>query len=151
LNPTAVTRTPVWSWVSAGANAVWNVRYSPDGTKIAAAGEDKTVSILTPGGTLVTSYSAPARTMFYGMDWSPDGQFIAAGGADHTIHALAAADGSLYETLTGHAEGVTAVAWSHDGCGPAPVARGEKLDNTSHTLGGYISTREELIRIWSYR
>jgi WD40 repeat protein len=49
------------------------------------------------------------------MALSPDGQLIALPGANHTVKIYRAADGMLMQTLVGHTQDITGLAFSHDG------------------------------------
>ena len=49
------------------------------------------------------------------MALSPDGQLIALPGANHTVKIYRASDGTLVQTLVGHTQDITGLAFSHDG------------------------------------
>jgi WD40 repeat protein len=146
-NAALVTRTPLWS--EGGHKQVWNVRYAPDGTRVAAAGTDGVLSVLASGsGTPIYRARAPKTTAFHGLDWSPDGSVIAAGGADRRVYLFAADDGRLIDQLAGHAELVTAVAWSPDGETLASTAGGQLI---SQSLNQSVKGPDDHVRLWAWR
>jgi WD40 repeat protein len=49
------------------------------------------------------------------MALSPDGQLLALPGANHTVKIYRTIDGTLVQTLVGHTEDITGLAFSHDG------------------------------------
>jgi WD40 repeat protein len=125
-NKAAVTRTP--RWLEGGHRIVWNVRWQPDGDRVAAVGTDGTLSVFEAStGAVVWRSGASRSTALHGLDWSPDGALLAAGGADRRIHVFEAADGARYDVLEGHADLVTAVAFSPDGATLASTAGGPVL------------------------
>jgi WD40 repeat protein len=87
--------------------------------------------IFTPNNRLLSSGDATARFWnesngrYLGaitpgvnvstMALSPDGQLIALPGANHTVTIHRATDGMLVQTLVGHTEDITGLAFSHDG------------------------------------
>jgi WD40 repeat protein len=120
------TRTPRWS--EAGHGVVWNARWSPDGTRIAAAGGDGTASIYdATSGEVLLRELLPRSGAFHGLSWHPDGRWLAVGGSDGRIYVYDTRDGVLHDTLEGHADVVTAVAWSPDGTRLASTAGGPLL------------------------
>jgi WD40 repeat protein len=74
----AVTKDPVW--MEEGHKVVWNVRFSPDGRRLAAGGTDGSVNVYEArtGRAIYRKHPAP----IFGLDWSPDGRFIAAGSSN---------------------------------------------------------------------
>ena len=124
----AAQLAPAPLWSDGLHKQVWNVRYSPDGRRVAAVGVDGTLSIFeSRTGRVLMRVSAPDHTALHGLDWSPDGALIAAGGADKSVYVFSATDGSLYDRLTGHGTVVTAVAWSPNGRTLASTAGGQRI------------------------
>jgi WD40 repeat protein len=91
------------------------VAYNPDGSRLAAAGDDGTVRVWE-AGTLrlvraMVGHDGAVRT----AAWSPGGDYLASGGDDGTVRLWEAHTGRLLRTLRGHTGAVHAVAWSPDG------------------------------------
>ncbi len=95
--------------------------WSPDGKRLASAGEDMTVQIwdANSGRKLIT-YTGHTGDVL-SVAWSPDGRRIASasstvnGGTDHTVQIWDANSGHKLFTYTGHTESVESVVWSPDG------------------------------------
>jgi WD40 repeat protein len=140
--PARVRRTPVWQHdptrtlangtTRAVKSASWNSRYSPDGTQVAAVRLDGTLNVfdertgaLVRRTTVTNDRGRPVA--LHGLDWSPDGRSIAVGGADALIRIYDATTGALVDTLAGHHDLVTALAWSPDGSRLASTAGGVRV------------------------
>jgi WD40 repeat protein len=142
-----VGRTPLWS--EGGHGQIWRARFSPDGTRVAAAGGDGLLSVYdATTGAVVYRTGPRAVTPLYGLDWSPDGETLAVGADDHRIYLFRAADGAAYDVLAGHEDGVTAVAWSPDGTTLASTAAGPLLAARTHSL---VNGPDTHVRLWTWR
>jgi len=142
-NAAALAPAPLWT--DAGHKQVWNVRYSPDGTRVAAGGADG-VSVLQSGtGQVIYRRALPA---VFGLDWSPDGAYIAAGANDHRVYLLSADDGGIYDRLEGHGERVTAVAFAPDGHTLASTAGGPLLN---FDLNEVVHGPDDFVHLWRWR
>ena len=80
---------------------------------LVSAGQDGTVRLWQPDGTLINSIDAHSAEI-WGLAISLDGQTIASASDDNTVK-LWQRDGTLLKTLTGHENAVNAVAFSADG------------------------------------
>jgi WD40 repeat protein len=133
-------------WQEGGHKQVWNVRFSPDGTRLAAGGGDGTLSIWDAAtGTLLARATTPKKTPIHGLDWSPDGALIAAGAKDKKIYLYDPSWAQLVDTITGHADLVTAVAWSPDGTLLASTAGGQLVQDSINQL---VQGPDMAIRLW---
>ena len=91
--------------------------WSPDGTHLASADENKEVKIWdTASGAYVLTYSGHSNAgTIYTVAWSPDGKRIASGGDDNTVQVWDATTGTRNLIYSRHTGSVYAVAWSPDG------------------------------------
>jgi len=143
----ATSRTPRWQeW---GHERVYGARFSPDGTRVGAAGTDGLVSVYDAAtGEVIFRVGAPKATAFHGFDWSPDGRWLAAGAADRAIYVFDAESGALLDKLVGHADLVSAVAWSPDGSILASTAGGPVLSQELHTI---VNGPDMAVQLWRWR
>jgi WD40 repeat protein len=145
--PDVASRAPRWS--EDGHGRVYGVRFSPDGTEVAASGTDGLLSVFdAASGRVIFRASAPDGTPLQGLDWSPDGLWLAAGGEDDAIYVFDAATGSLYDVLAGHRDVVSAVAWSPDGSVLASTAGGPVLSEALHDV---VDGPDTAVQLWRWR
>lgn len=102
---------------------VTSISWSPDGTKIASAGFDRTVQVwdavgagvMAAMGSHVFTYRGHSDRVLC-VAWSPDGRRIASASVDRTVQVWDAATGKTLFTHAGHTTfAVNALAWSPDG------------------------------------
>jgi WD40 repeat protein len=113
--------------LSGHTDSVIAVRWSPDGTKVATASNDRTARIWSTitGASLLTL--SGHNDVITSIDWHPDGSKIATSSNDKTVRIWSTLTGKLLHTLSGHAYAVHTVRWSPDGTMLATTS----LDNTA--------------------
>jgi WD40 repeat protein len=107
-------------WATPGGRPVWSKRspasglaFSPDGRELVLWGAHGSFLRSAADGRLLHPLASPAGDL--DAAFSPDGRVVATAGRDHDGRLWFAATGSLYRTLRGHTNAVTAIAFSPDG------------------------------------
>jgi len=144
---TLTSRVPRWS--ESGHGVIWNARWAPDGYRVAAAGTDGTVSVYDAvSGEVLLRQTMPDQGSLHGLAWHPDSRWLAAGGSDERIYVYDTAGNVLYDTLEGHDDVVTALAWSQDGETLASTAGGPLL---KEALIDVSDGPDQTVRLWRWR
>lgn len=95
---------------------IWSIDVSPDGAKLAAAGEDATIRIWP-----LTATAGPARSVhahdrnIWQVQFSPDGTRLASGSFDMRARLWDAKRLAPLATMAGHTQAVVALDYSPDG------------------------------------
>ncbi|WUI01160.1 AAA family ATPase [Spirillospora sp. NBC_00431] len=93
---------------------VWDVAWSPDGSRLATASRDRTVRVWTGDGTeeaVLGGHGDWVRA----VAWSPDGSRLASASDDRTVIVRRWPEDGEPLVLRGHEDTVRAVSWSPDG------------------------------------
>ena len=100
---------------SGHTNYISKCAFSPDGTRVVSASDDKTLKIwdVSPGRELITLRGH--ANMVLGCAFSPNGKWIVSASKDKTLRIWDAINGVEIGTFSGHLEGVNACAISPNG------------------------------------
>ena len=97
------------------SDVIWSVAWSPDGTRIASAGTDRTAQVWeVQTGSPILTYSRHAHHIL-SVAWSPDSSRIVSADAEHIVRVWHTQTGQHALTYLGHTDQVWAAAWSPDG------------------------------------
>ncbi len=100
------------SWKTEGN--VWNLAWSPDGTRVATIEEKGRLRVHEIGSARPDRLLQRTPEDLFGIAWSHDGRWIASGGWDSLINIWDADKGNRIGTLRGHGHQVLSVAFSPD-------------------------------------
>ncbi len=89
--------------------------FSPDGTTIASAIDEKTIRLWNAATGELTNSLIGHTDFIHSIAFSPDGTTIASVSSDKTVRLWDVATGNHKTTLTGHIDGIYSVAYSPDG------------------------------------
>ncbi len=119
---------------------VWDVAYSPDGSRIATASHDGTLKLWNAanGKELQTleGHTGPV----WGVAYSPDGNRLASASVDRTAKVWDTANGRELVTLRGHTGLLLAVAYSPDGRRLATASADETVKIWDSSRGNDLLT-----------
>src|SRR5688500_12135404 len=100
-------------------NQVWGMAFSPDGARLATAGNDDAVRVGAWDPKRLAEDRGPELTLKVRVDgygnrvaFSSDGKHLATGGEGSLVNIWDAKSGELLRTLAGHTGDVFAVAFS---------------------------------------
>ena len=96
-------------------DGVRSATWSPDGSRIATASDDRTAQIRATDDSSTIVTLVGHEDVVWSVAWSPDGTNVATASADQTVRIWTAATGSPVMVLRGHQAAVRTVAWSPDG------------------------------------
>src|SRR5262249_27205869 len=94
---------------------IYAVAFSPDGTRLATGGWDKTLRIWDLAGGAPPLTAEGHDSFVTCLAFSPDGRRLASSSEGHKVQVMDTVTGRVVSTLRGHALGVVGLAYSPDG------------------------------------
>jgi dipeptidyl aminopeptidase/acylaminoacyl peptidase len=91
------------------------VRFSPDGSTLAAGGADNAIRIYDVQTRQRRQFIEQHADWITDLAFSPDGKLVASASRDKSARVFDVATGSMEAAYLGHTEAVLAIAWSPDG------------------------------------
>jgi WD40 repeat protein len=112
--------------LSGHSEAITDIAFSPDGTRLATSSRDATVKVWDTETMSELFTLAGHRADIWSVKFSPDGRYIATASGDNTAKLWEASSGKEVLTLPGSLGGVQDVAFSpRDGGAELAVASGD--------------------------
>ncbi|MEA5604515.1 serine/threonine-protein kinase [Nostoc sp. UHCC 0252] len=110
-----------------------SVAFSPDGTILGSASDDKTIKLWNLASKEEIHTLEGHSNWIWAIAFSSDSKTLASGSADKTIKLWNLETGKLIRTLEGNADGVTSLAFSSDG----------------KTLASGTASKDMKIKLWN--
>jgi WD40 repeat protein len=129
--PPSQRASPISGLISTLTNHLGSINkliFAPNGQLI--SGADSTARFWDASNGRPLASINPGVTVST-MALSPNGQLLALPGPNHTVKIYRASDGTLVQTLVGHTQDITGLAFSHDG---TLLASGAFFDNTNDVI-----------------
>ena len=114
------------------SSSIYELIFTPNGQLI--SGADTTARFWNGlNGSFVGTINATTNVTT--MALSPNGQLLALPGANHAVKIYRTSDGVLLQTLVGHTQDITGLAFSHDG--------------TLLASGAFFDGTHDVIKLWN--
>ena len=118
-----------------GKGEIHEIKYSPDGTKLAVASSIGVWIYDTKTGAELNLFTGHTDSV-ESASFSPDGNTLASGSIDNTIRLWNANTGTHLRTFLGHGWGVLSVSFSPDGS----ILASGSIDDTIRLWNAYTGT-----------
>jgi len=107
---------PASEATSRQAEEVWQIRFSPDGKRLASCGTEKAINIWdVERFTLVTQLEGHAKAGIGDVAWSPDGKYLVSCGFDRSWKLWDTNTGECLKVADTFEEPVSSCVWTDDG------------------------------------
>lgn len=132
---------------------VYALAFSPDGTKLASAGDDQSIAIWDTDTWTLSLRIKSDFGAIHALSFSPDSSIFAAGSDDGTVRLWNTATWSNPKVISAHSRNVRAIAFSRDGKRLVTAGRDRKLQPAG--LFGRarsflnIDKTDDVIKIWN--
>ncbi|MFL5628190.1 MAG: protein kinase domain-containing protein, partial [Ktedonobacteraceae bacterium] len=121
--PTSTPGEPVTFYTyTRHTDIVQAIAWSPDGKRIASAGNDAQVHIWNARNGQHYFTCLGHGDTIQAVAWSPNGKYIASASRDRTVHIWDATTGQVVSIYHGHSSGVNAICWAPESDGPLIVS-----------------------------
>jgi WD40 repeat protein len=128
--------------IDAGPTTVFDLAFSPDGRRLAAAVADGSVKLCDSAtGEVIRTFSHQQGSV-HGVAFSPNGRFLATASADKTVKVWDADSGKRLFSLEGHTKPVWRVVFSPNGGHVATTSADETVRLWNAATGQLVHTLE---------
>ena len=149
VSPTSKLHKGKPVWTRSLGRPAWAIAWSPDGSAIATAGEDRLVQIWNAAsGDPIRSYEGHTAPIWL-LDWSKDGQTILTGSHDRTLrlwNAHSARQDRVFVPQPKNRPAFESVSWSPDGRNIAMAGQAHEIFVIDHLAGERVTDLQVGIR-----
>ena len=96
-------------------DSLWAAAYSPDGKRLASAGNDRTIRVYNTQTSKLETTLTGAKAPITSLAFFPDSNRLASAGGDQTVVVWDVESSTIVKTYTGHESAILSLAVSDDG------------------------------------